>query len=224
MQKFSTTLYGAHDPYADFEAGKFPTDMQGWNSHHPFFEKIITGLRPNRIIEVGTWKGGSAINMAKICASLGLETEIICIDTWLGASEHVLFQEFRQSLNYKNGFPQLYYTFMANVISEGLQNTITPFPMASLNAAVILKTLAVTADLIYIDAAHEYELAYADADAYWPLVTDRGIMLFDDYGYSGVTKAVCRFAYEQDRAIYASYEKAFIPKGYVRPDMTLNNL
>jgi predicted O-methyltransferase YrrM len=221
---FRNTLYGETNPYTGFEAEKFPVDTQGWNSNHPFFESIIAGLRPARIIEVGTWKGGSAINMAKQCRALGLETEIICIDTWLGASEHVLFQEFRRSLNYKNGYPQLYYTFMANVLAEGLENVITPFPMASLNAAVILKTLNIKADFIYIDAAHEYELAYADAAAFWPLLGDNGLMLFDDYGYSGVTKAVCRFAYEQDRPIYATYEKAFIPKGYFRPNMTLNHL
>jgi predicted O-methyltransferase YrrM len=224
MPKFRATLYGETDPYQDFSTENFPPDMQGWNSNHPFFEKIIEGIRPARIIEVGTWKGGSAINMAKLCLRFGLETEIICIDTWLGASEHVLFQEFRKSLNYKNGYPQLYYTFMANVVAEGLQDIITPFPMASLNAAVILKTLGVTADVIYIDAAHEYDLAYADAVAFWPLLSENGLMLFDDYGYSGVTKAVCRFAYEQDRPIYASYEKAMVPKGYIRPDMTLNHL
>ena len=46
--------------------------------------KVIADVKPKLIVEVGTWKGASAIYMAKICRKLELNTEIVCIDTWLG--------------------------------------------------------------------------------------------------------------------------------------------
>ncbi len=90
-----------HDPYTGFDASKYPTDFQGWGSNHQFFEKILAALRPAVIIEVGTWKGGSAIHMAQLSKDLGFPTEIVCVDTWLGSPEHVLdkWHGWRASLN-----------------------------------------------------------------------------------------------------------------------------
>ena len=40
-------------------------DIRGWNGNEPIFERLIRKTMPSVIIEVGTWKGQSAINMAK---------------------------------------------------------------------------------------------------------------------------------------------------------------
>jgi predicted O-methyltransferase YrrM len=221
MLEIRRRLYGDYDPYADFDFQANVVDFQGWNSHHQFFEPIIGGLRPSLILEIGSWKGGSALHMARLSKELGLENEVVCIDTWLGSSEHFLDGG---SMRRKNGYPQLYYTFMANVLAEGLQGRITPFPLASESAAVILATFGVKADLIYVDGAHEYAPAYRDATAYWPLLSDKGIMLFDDYGYCDVTKAVATFASENNLPIYSSYGKAMVVKGQFRPTLKLESL
>ena len=44
--------------------------IQGWNSNNPAFRELIEKKRPKVIIEVGTWLGASAINMAAICKEL----------------------------------------------------------------------------------------------------------------------------------------------------------
>jgi hypothetical protein len=213
MTKVRESLFGS-DPYLDFDPSKYPTDFQGWGSNHQFFEKILAALRPAIIIEVGTWKGGSAIHMANLSRQFGFDTEIICVDTWLGSPEHVLdrWQGWRNSLNYVNGYPSLYYTFLSNVVANGLQEIITPFPIASESAAVVLSALNVKADVIYIDAAHEYEPAFRDMRAFWPLLSDHGMMICDDYSYSDVTSAACSFAASVDRPLYASWGKAVISK------------
>src|SRR5687768_5229089 len=77
-------------PYEDFDATPHPDDVQGWGSDDPLLVEAIHALRPARICEVGSWKGRSAINMAKAVKSLGLNTEIVCVDTWLGSPEHWL--------------------------------------------------------------------------------------------------------------------------------------
>ena len=69
--------------------------------------------------------------------------------------------------------PQLYYTFLANVIRSGVADVITPFPTTSENAAVTFNQLGIKFDLIYIDAAHEYEPAKRDISLYYDLTRGR---------------------------------------------------
>jgi len=201
------------DPYQGFDADKYPQDMQGWGSDHQFFRVIIEKIRPSVIVEVGTWKGGSAINMARLARECNLDTEIVCVDTWLGSSEHVLDRTaIHDSLRYINGYPSLYYTFLTNVVKSGFQDYITPLPISSESAAVVLGQLGVSAKLIYIDAAHQFDPAYRDISEFWKLLDADGIMLCDDYGYSDVTAAACTFAAKTRCALYATYGKAILSK------------
>src|SRR5262245_35034777 len=105
------------NPYEGFDASKWPIDLQGWNSDLPTFKRLLAEVRPTLIVEVGTWKGASAIHLARICDELKLaETKIICVDTWLGALEfwtnHLPGIDRYAALNIVNGYPQVYYQFL----------------------------------------------------------------------------------------------------------------
>ena len=79
------------------------------------------------IIEVGSWKGGSAINMAGILKKNKINAKILCIDTWLGSLEmwkakgHKEVGFWYDSLMHDNGYPGLYYQFLYNVIAKKMQ-------------------------------------------------------------------------------------------------------
>lgn len=109
--------------YEGFDYPSFDFDPQGWGSQSPAFGKIIEKHRPQFIIEVGSWKGGSTLTMAKELKNQRLDSAVIlCIDTWLGAVEFWEDQEDQsrfKSLACKHGFPQVYYTFLANVCHAG---------------------------------------------------------------------------------------------------------
>ena len=167
-------------------------DLRGWNSVHPIFAELIDRTNPQTIIEVGTWKGASAIHMADICRATLRKTHIICVDTWLGAVEFctTLKDTEERNLMHKHGYPQIYYQFLSNVIHTGHQSRITPLPNTSANGAKILAYQSVKAELIYIDGSHEYEDVKADIKAYLPLLKPGGIMFGDDYGWEGVQQAV----------------------------------
>ena len=75
------------DVYKGFDFRAYPRDLTGWGGESPAFDELIRQARPRLIIEVGTWKGASAVSMAKAAKSGGMPTKIICIDTWLGALE-----------------------------------------------------------------------------------------------------------------------------------------
>lgn len=167
-------------------------DLRGWNSVHPIFAELIDRTNPQTIIEVGTWKGASAIHMADICRATLRKTHIICVDTWLGAVEFctTLKDTEERNLMHKHGYPQIYYQFLSNVIHTGHQSRITPLPNTSANGAKILAYQGVKAELIYIDGSHEYEDVKADIKAYLPLLKPGGVMFGDDYGWEGVRQAV----------------------------------
>lgn len=203
-------------PYEDFDAGAHPDDLQGWGSDDPVLVGAVQLLRPARVCEVGSWKGRSAIRMAQAVKALCMDTEIVCVDTWLGSPEHWLkgVPEEYASLRIVHGVPQLYYTFLANVVRAGVSDIITPFPMTSENAAEIFGTLGVQFDLIYIDAAHEYKPAKRDIEAYYDLLADDGLLIGDDYiNWPGVTQAADEFVAERRLRMIKMRGKMIIPKG-----------
>ncbi len=167
-----------------------PKDVTGWNYSHVIFKQLIEQTNPKVIIEVGTWKGGSAIKMGNYLKQSNRQAKIYCVDTWLGALE--FWTRFKDSeernLMLKNGYPQVYYQFLSNVVHNDLQDIIIPVPMPSTMGAAVLKDYGVTAELIYVDGSHEYEDVKADIKAYKELCT--GIIFGDDYGWPSVKDAV----------------------------------
>lgn len=188
------------NPYAGFDHTVYPDDSSGWGSQSPAFRELLTRTRPRLVIEVGTWKGGSALEMASVCRELKLGTKIICVDTWLGALEFWLNLEDAErygSLQLKHGYPSVYYQFLANVCRRGFQDLIIPFPQTSATAALWFRCHGVQAELIYIDGSHEEEDVYGDLCDYWGLVAPGGSLFGDDYSWDGVRLAVNRFAREE---------------------------
>ena len=209
MLKVREIVYGDTDPFAEFPLADFPGDLQGWGSEHPMLQAAIWRTVPDRIIEVGSWKGMSAINMAKICQSLGLTTEIVCVDTWLGSPGLYTRKgdPYKASLAFKFGYPQLYMTFAANIINAGVADRISPFPAPSLMAAEVLASFSVSAPIIYIDASHDYKSVMDDLVAYWPLLRPDGVLIGDDYNWAGVKRAADEFATRVGFPLVAEGEK-----------------
>lgn len=214
IHSFLTDL-GLHEPYAGLDIQNARLDLQGWGSDHHFFQTVVGRTKPKLIIEVGTWKGASAINMARSALLLEPEAIVLCVDTWLGSNE-VLWSdpEMRTLLQLEHGRPSVYRQFLANVILQDLTNTVFPLPMTSVAAAELLRRFRIQADLIYIDAGHgEYEV-YGDLQNYWSLLRPSGILFGDDYdtAWQGVVRAVNRFAAETGLLLETDHGKWAITK------------
>jgi predicted O-methyltransferase YrrM len=152
------------------------------------------------LIEVGTWKGASAIHLARLLMERNLNAHILCVDTWLGGLEIWLNREdttFYQSLDLRFGYPSVYYQFLANVLHCGLEKMITPLPQTSEIAARLLRAYGVSADLVYIDASHDQHDLYRDMTNYWEIIKPGGALFGDDFlKWIGVRRAVEQFAKE----------------------------
>lgn len=204
---------GLGDAFQSYELDASRVDLQGWNSSHPFFKDVIGLAKPGLIIELGVWKGMSSIHMAGLMKEMGLKGQILAIDTWLGSSNHLSAAGRRNELSPRHGFPTVYETFLANVVKSGHQDMIVPLAMDGASAAIALTRMKVKAAVIHIDASHEFQPCLNDLRAYWPLLADDGILLADDYGnWPSVSRAVNSFAAEVDRPVFASMNKAIIPK------------
>lgn len=188
-----------------------PEDTQGWNGNSNIFEKLILELKPKNIVEVGTWKGQSAITMGKILKSNSIDSKIFCVDTWLGALEFIstLKDTPERNLMLKNGYPQIYYQFLSNVVHNKLENYIIPIPNTSIIGCKYLNWINVKPELIYIDASHEEFDVYFDLVNYYDLLCSGGVIFGDDFNsWEGVRRAVVKFCSERSLR-YDIYENNF---------------
>jgi Methyltransferase domain len=205
----------ATDPYENFPIASYQPDMEGWGSDNPIFEAVISQLRPPRVIEVGTWKGASAIHMAGLMRKHNAPGKILCVDTWLGSGAAWLELVGSKSMPMKHGRPALYEQFLANVIHSGNTKTIIPFPVDSISAAHFVAAKKQEADAIYIDASHDYQHVTNDLEAWWPVLRSGGVMFGDDYDlhWIGVVRAVHDFADRIGVTVYTQFRnKWFIQK------------
>jgi hypothetical protein len=103
---------------------------------------------------------------------------------------------------------------MANVLKWRCEELIVPFPNTSENAAIVLSRHRLKADVVYIDAAHEYEPALRDFMVYWELLKDGGYLIGDDYiAWEGVTRAADEFARVVHSPLVGGKGKFLIRKG-----------
>lgn len=167
--------------------------MITWNSDSPIFKDLIDELKPKKIIEIGSWHGGSAIRMAQLAP----EAEITCIDTWLGASEFYTKKTKDRDLQFKDGFPQVFYTFKAN--TKDYPN-IKALPLPSHEA----RNLVQDADLIYIDGSHDFDAVYQDIKDYH---LKAPVLFGDDYTNKDfeVRQAVDKFCEDYGYKIEVKY-------------------
>lgn len=179
-QRLLDQLFFGRDPLKDFPAGR-PTDLQGWHSQHPYLARAIAAAKPGIVVEVGVWKGASVVTLAKEIQRLKLDAVVIAIDTWLGSSEHYLWEKFIPDLDFEFGYPRLYHKFAANIVNEGLQDFVVPLPLDSINAFQLLKEKGIRPDVLHIDAGHDYHSVMADLKAWWPQLKDGGVLVGDDY-------------------------------------------
>jgi len=179
-----------------------PEDKQGWNGHYGIFRGLIDEIKPNLIVEVGTWKGQSVINMVTHIKNTNIDCKIMCIDTWLGAIEFWSWASNTQDRNLllKNGYPQVYYQFLSNVVHNGLQDIILPFPNTSENGFRYLSYKNLKPEMIYIDASHEEDDVYKDIKNFYSVLSEGGVMFGDDYtkDWPGVINSVNRFKDEMN--------------------------
>jgi predicted O-methyltransferase YrrM len=196
------------NPYADIPALNLPQTARGWqNSHSLALAEHIA--RASVVIEVGSFMGASVAWMAEHNPA----ARFYCVDTWLGSPE--IQAADLDDIGYQHGRPMLLERFLSNMVAAEIQDRVTPIIQTSTSGARILRAQGVSADLIYIDAGHEYLECFADLVSYLPLLAKGGVMIADDYsGFPGVRGAVERFCVEAGMLCEIVYGQAVMRQRY----------
>lgn len=108
------------------------------------------------------------------------------------------------SLEWVNGYPSVYYTFLSNMVHQGVQDYVIPFPLPSQMAGRFLDEAGVSFDILHIDGAHNYEDALQDIETWWRLLQPGGVVIGDDYmPYApGVARAANEVAKREGAKIF----------------------
>ena len=191
-----------HSAYDNLSTDGFEKDLSGWmdGSLGSILKSKVEHLSrdyPLLVVEVGSWKGLSSVCMAETLKTMGFTNfNILCVDTWLGAPEFWTYgidESHRGvSLNIVDGYPSVFKTFTRNVKLSNCHDVIAPFPLSSQQALEVCKYYKLEADVIYIDASHEYEAVKSDIEGWMQVLKNGGTMFGDDYSqaWPGVVRAV----------------------------------
>lgn len=75
----------------------------------------------------------------------------------------------------------LFNTFLNNIKVKGLDDIVSPFRLSSTAAAQVLHCMKISADVVFIDADHDYAPVLRDIELFYPLVNKGGILIGHDY-------------------------------------------
>jgi len=196
------------DPYADIPALHIEPRARGWEgSHSPALFDHVKDAQT--VIEVGSFMGLSVVWMAQANPS----ARFYCVDTFLGSPE--ISEADMDGIPHQHGRPMLLERFLSNMIAAGISGRVTPIIQTSTSGAKILRAQGVVADLIYIDAGHDYLECYSDILNYLPLLRRGGVMIVDDYqSFPGVRGAVERTMIEAGLCCELRDGKAILRQKY----------
>jgi len=148
---------------------------QDWFSNHiPSWERIVSRIRPLRLIEIGCYEGRATSYMIQRCSKFG-PLSVCCIDTWSGSVD--------LSPTQMSGVED---RFDSNV-ALALNKVTTPVDFRKLkqpsSSALIqlLSTGEKRYDLIYIDGSHTAPDVLLDSVLAFRLLRIGGVMILDDY-------------------------------------------
>ena len=228
--KYISSLIHDVDPYKNFMPNK-KIKLKSFSNNEfylKYIELLILETKPNLVIEVGSWLGHSAIQIAKCLRVLNNENAgLVCVDTWLGSREfwttkhdsggwwniysNIDYKTYKKlhykSLSLKNGYPTLYYDFLSNIVLSDVSDMVVPFPQTSCIAARWFKSHNIFADAIYIDGSHDYDDVKIDIELYWEILSNNGVIFGDDFNIPDVRKAVEQFSLSNN--LYPQIEKNF---------------
>jgi hypothetical protein len=133
-----------------------------------------------RIVEIGSYKGASALAMALGAQSASKKFTIYCIDLWMKGTG------ITRTKYYKD---KTFLAFVHNMQNFGVFDYTVPIMGWSKNAYKIWRG---PIDLLFIDGKHNYKNASYDATHWGKRVAEGGRIAFHDYGgkWDGVTQAV----------------------------------
>jgi hypothetical protein len=160
-----------------------------WLEHAPFSAWLISELRPESIVELGTHSGFSYFAFCDFARRLGLPSKLLAIDTWQG-DEHAGFygEEVFAAVSEWNRRYETHSTLARSRFDDA-------------RTGVHERSV----DLLHIDGRHRYEDVAEDFNLYLPTMSSRGVVLFHDIAERSGDFGVYRL-WEEIKQRYPTFE------------------
>ena len=177
--------------------------------------------QPTCVVEVGSWQGRSALLWGREMAARADSWSLICVDSWLGSDRirRLTGGEWGiENLHLVDGYPTLYATFTTNMRRAKMEGNVIPVPLDSAQGLALLQSCGVVADVIYIDAAHDFASVRTDIELALALrnpENSAALIVCDDFGpnYPGVVRAVLEQAGRARlRVLLRDQQAALVPR------------
>jgi O-antigen biosynthesis protein len=147
-----------------FECPRRLSVHSAWNEHVPFGMMLVEMQRPSVVVELGTHHGVSYCGFCQAVQTLKTSTRCFAVDTWTGDREAGFYgNEVYEDLHLHH---QRYQDF-STLLRMTFDDAIGQFSDRSV-------------DLLHIDGLHAYAAVRRDYEAWFPKLTDRGVVLFHD--------------------------------------------
>lgn len=182
-------------------------------------------IRPALMVEFGSWEGRSAITFCYQAKQLGLQFRIICVDTWLGSSEHWQNRmpdtewSFAR-LKVRDGEPHILETFRETIENHGFVEETSIVRAPTSFAAPFLKRTRLEPELVYIDADHSFGAVLEDLRLAASIMRAGGVIAGDDFRWQSVRLAVRRFATKGSTVMTSGDRTQFVvlnsTQGYIK--------
>lgn len=162
-----------------FELDNLP--QPNWFWHGEQVLALLDTYRPTVCVELGTWRGGSAIAVARLVSQWGGRVTAIDVWEWENKDEDITKDECAR-----------------NVERAGLSDVVHLLQLRTDTAARLWR---VPIDYLYVDADHTEDGCYSDLSLWWPHLKIGGLIAGDDYGDPrwGATGAWDRFERESQQ-------------------------
>lgn len=159
--------------------------LQGVPKRHAYLQAVVELLSKGnhvqaiKILEVGSWAGGSAITWAKAVQKYFGDGEVVCVDQWApyfntGINPEPVYSKMNQAA--ADG--SIYRLFLHNIKTSGVGNIVSTIIGNSQN---VLPTLQENDFwIVYLDGSHRFPDVLADIQLSVDLVKMGGIICGDD--------------------------------------------
>lgn len=148
-------------------------------NYQALYTRMVQRFDNAHFVEVGAFKGKSAVFLAVEVINSGKNIKFDCIDNWKGNAEHNQIQEVKDRT--------LYDTFLKNI--DPVKNIINVISLDSMEAVKLYADESL--DFVFVDASHEYEDVKNDISHWIKKVKKGGVLAGHDFNsYPGVTRAV----------------------------------
>ena len=175
------------------DSGAAEFTVYWFDPHVPHIERALAPFRGRpgiRMLEIGSYEGRSTVWFLEHILT-GDGSHLTAVDTWIGSAEN-------DPAEMDDVWRRFQHNTAAFVSAGRLRIVVSP------SQAFLVKTLASQEDtapverfqIIYVDGSHAAPDVLSDAVLSWALLEPGGVLIFDDYLWTG-------FNTEQDRPRFA---------------------